>query len=114
MSPCGSPPRRDHAHIRQTHGEDRINSNGELMKEEAREPDAGIDIIRFSIDGFSAETFGRASDSITSRSSARACRAGARARQHRAHRGRMISMDYNRHEQEASWSSGRAPERPRW
>src|SRR5512139_3275688 len=38
-----------------------LNSNGELMKEErAREIlDAGLDIIRFSIDGFSAETFSK-------------------------------------------------------
>jgi sulfatase maturation enzyme AslB (radical SAM superfamily) len=84
-----------------------LNSNGELMKEErARELlDAGLDIIRFSIDGFSEETFSKSrvglDYNLTVERVVRFLEL-ARAAGSTAHiEVRMIAMDYNRHEQEA-------------
>lgn len=84
-----------------------LNSNGELMKEErAREIlDAGLDIIRFSIDGFSAETFSKSRVGLDYDLTVERVRRFieiAREKRSAAHiEVRMISMDYNRHEQEA-------------
>jgi sulfatase maturation enzyme AslB (radical SAM superfamily) len=84
-----------------------LNSNGELMKEErARELlDAGIDIIRFSIDGFSEETFSKSrvglDYNLTVERVVRFIEL-ARAAGSTAHiEVRMITMDYNKHEQDA-------------
>jgi wyosine [tRNA(Phe)-imidazoG37] synthetase (radical SAM superfamily) len=84
-----------------------LNSNGELMKEErARELlDAGLDIIRFSIDGFSEETFSRSRVGLdyhlTVQRVARFIEI-AREMGSTAHiEVRMIEMDYNRHERDA-------------
>ncbi|HKW13255.1 MAG TPA: radical SAM/SPASM domain-containing protein [Candidatus Krumholzibacteria bacterium] len=84
-----------------------LNSNGELMKEErARELlDAGLDIIRFSIDGFSEETFSKSRVGLDYHLTVeRVVRFIELARQagSTAHiEVRMIAMDHNRHEQEA-------------
>jgi sulfatase maturation enzyme AslB (radical SAM superfamily) len=84
-----------------------LNSNGELMKEErAREIlDAGIDIMRFSIDGFSEETFSRSRVGLDYGLTVERTRRFlelARERGSTAHiEVRMIAMDYNRHEQDA-------------
>jgi sulfatase maturation enzyme AslB (radical SAM superfamily) len=84
-----------------------LNSNGELMKEErARELlDAGLDIIRFSVDGFSEETFSKSrvglDYNLTVERVVRFIEL-ARAAGSTAHiEVRMITMDHNRHEQEA-------------
>lgn len=84
-----------------------LNSNGELLKEErAREIlDAGLDIIRFSIDGFSEETFSRSRVGLDYNLTVERVRRFiemARAAGSTAHiEVRMIDMDYNRHEQDA-------------
>lgn len=84
-----------------------LNTNGALMKEEkAREIlDIGIDLVRFSIDGFSRETYERSRVGIDFDVAVeRTVRFIELARE----RGivdriqvRMIDMDYNRHEQQA-------------
>ena len=83
-----------------------INSNGELLKKErAREIlDAGIDVIRFSIDGFSEETFLKSRVGLdydltvyrTARFIKMAREMGGAGRIEV----RMIDMDYNKHEQQ--------------
>jgi pyruvate-formate lyase-activating enzyme len=84
-----------------------INSNGELLREERAIEllDAGVDIMRFSIDGFSEETFSRSRVGLDyGRTVERTTRFIELARE----RGgvghievRMIAMDYNEHEREA-------------
>jgi sulfatase maturation enzyme AslB (radical SAM superfamily) len=84
-----------------------LNSNGELMKEERALEilDAGIDIIRFSIDGFSEETFSKARVGLDYELTVERTRRFVELARERGGAGhvevRMISMDYNRHEQEA-------------
>ncbi len=83
-----------------------INSNGELMKEERAKEilDAGVDIIRFSIDGFSAETFSKSRVGLDyDLTVERVHRFVQLARERGGARHvevRMIAMDYNRHEHE--------------
>lgn len=83
-----------------------INTNGELMKESrAREIlDASIDVVRFSVDGFSAETFDKSRvgldyDLTVERTYdfiqlAKEIGGAAQIEV------RMINMDYNKHEQQ--------------
>jgi sulfatase maturation enzyme AslB (radical SAM superfamily) len=84
-----------------------LNTNGELMREEKALEilDAGIDIIRFSIDGFSAETFAKSRvglDYDLTVARTRRFVELARAKGGAGHvEVRMIAMDYNAHEQEA-------------
>lgn len=84
-----------------------LNSNGELMKEErARELlDAGIDIIRFSIDGFSEATFSKSrvglDYNLTVERVTRFLELAQQAGSTAHIEVRMIAMDYNQHEQEA-------------
>jgi hypothetical protein len=84
-----------------------LNTNGELMKEQrAREIlDARVDVIRFSVDGFSKETFERSRVGLdydttvwrTFRFIQMAKEIGGAGRIEV----RMIDMEYNQHEQEA-------------
>lgn len=84
-----------------------INSNGELMTEQMANDilDAGIDVIRFSIDGFSEETFSKSRVGVDyERTVDRTLkfiklankRGGAKRIEVR-----MIAMDINRHEHAA-------------
>ncbi|MDH3198109.1 MAG: radical SAM protein [Candidatus Krumholzibacteria bacterium] len=84
-----------------------LNTNGELMKEQrAREIlEARVDVIRFSVDGFSKETFEKSRVGLdydttvwrTFRFIQMAKELGGAGRIEV----RMIDMDYNKHEQEA-------------
>jgi len=84
-----------------------INSNGELLKEDrAREIlDIGIDIIRFSIDGFSKETFSRSRVGLDYDLTVERVHKFVTLAREKGGAGhvevRMIAMDYNRHEHEA-------------
>lgn len=84
-----------------------INTNGELMTEEMANSilDAGIDAIRFSIDGFSEETFSQSRVGVDYQTTVERTlkfiklakkRGGARRIEIR-----MIEQDINRHEREA-------------
>jgi sulfatase maturation enzyme AslB (radical SAM superfamily) len=81
-----------------------INTNGELMKQSMAEAilDAGIDVIRFSIDGFSEETFSTARVGVDYETTvARTFRFIRLARKRGGAKRievRMIRMDSNRHE----------------
>lgn len=83
-----------------------LNSNGELMKEEkAREIlDVGVDIIRFSIDGFSRESFEKSRVGVDFDKTVE--RTGRFIELAREKGGvelievRMIDMPHNRHEQQ--------------
>ena len=83
-----------------------INSNGELMREEKAKEilDAGIDIIRFSIDGFSKETFSKSRVGLDYDLTVERVRRFVELSRERGGAGhvevRMIAMDYNRHEHE--------------
>lgn len=84
-----------------------LNTNGELLTDDMTRAilDAGIDVIRFSIDGFSPETFAQARPGIdyettierTVRFIQTAKRNGGAGRIEI----RMIDMDSNRHEHDA-------------
>lgn len=84
-----------------------INTNGELMKEErARELlDAGIDVVRFSIDGFSAETFEKSRVGLDYDLTVERTYEFIQLAKEIGGVGeievRMIDMDYNKHEQQA-------------
>ncbi len=84
-----------------------LNSNGELMREEKAKEilDAGIDIIRFSIDGFSEETFSKSRVGLDYALTVERTKRFIELWRERGSRGhvevRMIAMDYNAHEQEA-------------
>ena len=83
-----------------------INTNGELMTEKMADEilDAGIDVVRFSIDGFSEETFLQSRVGIDFHKTVE--RATAFIKKARSNGGntrvevRMIAMDANRHEHE--------------
>ena len=83
-----------------------INTNGELMTEQMAEEilSAGIDVVRFSIDGFSEETFLHSRVGVDFKKTVE--RATAFIKKANANGGhtrvevRMIDMDVNRHEQE--------------
>jgi sulfatase maturation enzyme AslB (radical SAM superfamily) len=83
-----------------------INSNGELMREEKAKEilDAGIDIIRFSIDGFSKETFSKSRVGLDYDLTVERVTRFVQMARERGGAGhvevRMIAMDYNRHEHE--------------
>jgi len=84
-----------------------INTNGELMTEKMAEEilDAGIDVIRFSIDGFSEETFSQTRVGVNYETTVErtlqflklARKSGGAARIEM----RMIDMPINRHEHDA-------------
>ena len=84
-----------------------INSNGELMREEKAKEilDAGVDIIRFSIDGFSKETFSKSRVGLDYDVTVARTRRFVELARERGGAGhvevRMIAMDYNRHEHDA-------------
>lgn len=83
-----------------------LNSNGELMKEErAREIlDAGIDVMRFSIDGFSEETFSKSrvglDYDLTVERTAGFIKLARELGGAKHIEVRMIAMDYSVHEQQ--------------
>jgi sulfatase maturation enzyme AslB (radical SAM superfamily) len=83
-----------------------LNSNGELLKEERAKEilDARVDIIRFSIDGFSKETFSKSRVGLDYDLTVERVRRFVEMARERGGAGhvevRMIAMDYNRHEQE--------------
>lgn len=81
-----------------------INSNGELMKPSMARAilDAGIDVIRFSIDGFSEETFSKARVGVDYQTTLERTVSFVKyAKKHGGARRievRMIEMEHNRHE----------------
>lgn len=84
-----------------------INTNGELMTEEMAHAilDAGIDVIRFSIDGLSEETFAQSRVGVdyerTVDRTLKFIRLAKRKGGARRIEVRMIDMDINRHEHAA-------------
>ncbi len=84
-----------------------INTNGELMTDDMANDilDAGIDVIRFSIDGFSEETFSQSRVGVdyerTVDRTLRFIRLAKKKGGARRMEVRMIDMDLNRHEQGA-------------
>lgn len=83
-----------------------LNSNGEMMKEQRAVEilEAGVDVIRFSIDGFSAETFNRSRVGLDYDTTVWRTHKFIQLAKERGGAGRievrMIDMDYNKHEQE--------------
>lgn len=81
-----------------------LNSNGELMKEERALEilDIGIDIIRFSIDGFSEETFSKSRVGLDFNKTVERTRRFIELANERGGAGlievRMIGMEENKHE----------------
>jgi hypothetical protein len=81
-----------------------INSNGELMTDDMAKDilDAGIDVIRFSIDGFSEETFSQSRVGVdyekTVDRTLRFIRLAKKVGGAKRIEVRMIDMDINRHE----------------
>ena len=84
-----------------------INTNGELMKEDMAEAilDAGIDVIRFSIDGFSEKTFSQSrvgvNYEVTVERTLKFLKLARKMGGAKRIEVRMIDMDINRHEQAA-------------
>jgi len=84
-----------------------INSNGELMAEQMAHDilDAGIDVIRFSIDGFSEQTFSRSRVGVdyekTVDRTLKFIRLAKKKGGAKRIEVRMISMDVNKREQAA-------------
>jgi len=84
-----------------------INTNGELMTEEmARDIlDSGVDVIRFSIDGFSEDTFAQSRVGVDFHLTVERTLEFLKMAQKRGGAGRievrMIDLDINRHEQES-------------
>jgi hypothetical protein len=82
-----------------------INTNGSLLDERrgAELIDAGIDVVRFSVDAFSPETFERCRVGLNYEQVVRNANAfiatAARARRTVVTEVRMIDIDFNRHEQ---------------
>ena len=83
-----------------------LNTNGELMTEEmaAEILDAGIEVIRFSIDGFSEETFSHSRVGVDYQRTVERTLRFIELAKTRGGAGRievrMIDLDVNRHEQE--------------
>jgi len=84
-----------------------INTNGELMKQDMAEAilDAGIDVIRFSIDGFSEQTFSQSrvgvNYELTVERTLKFIKLARKRGGARRIEVRMIDMDVNKHEQAA-------------
>ncbi|UCH85544.1 MAG: radical SAM protein [Candidatus Latescibacterota bacterium] len=84
-----------------------INTNGELMTDQMADEilDAGIDTIRFSIDGFSEQTFAQSRVGVnyerTFERTLKFVKRSAKAGGAKRIEVRMIDMDINKHEQEA-------------
>lgn len=84
-----------------------INTNGELMTEEMAEEilDAGIDVIRFSIDGFSEETFSQSRVGVNYERTVERTLQFLKTAKKSGGAGRievrMIDMPINRHEHDA-------------